>query len=186
MSAERRAREKGSTLIVVIMIAAFMLAVGGVLILLTNTGKRISTNVALQDQAFNAAEAGFEKGKMTLSSYLLNGTWTTVDEYTVTTPTGFDLPTYSNYFRKLTDKEVLAAVSASTTGVLFYDQTYVTTTSGSTDSRYTYTVFLINDEAGGGTADPTDVLMICIGCVKSGSTVLASSRLEILLSTSAD
>ncbi len=183
MSGERRARERGSSLIVVIMVAAFMLAVGSVLIMLTNTGKKISGNINTQEQAFNAAEAGFEMGKVALETHMINGEWTNVDQYTLSEPAGIDLPTYNNYFRKLTDQEVLAAISPTASGVLFYDQTYVKTSTTTYDPRYAYTVFLIDDEAGGGTTDPTDVMMVCIGVVKSGARIVSTSRLEILIGT---
>ena len=41
--------------------------------------------------------------------------------------------------------------------------------------------FLINDEAAGGAADPNDVLLVVIGVVRSGSRILATTRLEIVL-----
>jgi hypothetical protein len=52
---------------------------------------------------------------------------------------------------------------------------------GADDLRYTYTTFLINDEAGAGSYDPNDVLLVTIGVVRAGTRVLATSRLEIVI-----
>ena len=42
-------------------------------------------------------------------------------------------------------------------------------------------MFLIDDEAGSPTPDVTDVMLVCIGVVRSGNRILATSRLEVLL-----
>jgi hypothetical protein len=41
-------------------------------------------------------------------------------------------------------------------------------------------VFLIDDEAGGGVADATDAILVCIGTVELGNTI-TTTRLEIEL-----
>ncbi len=89
------------------------------------------------------------------------------------------------------DEELLLALDPGKDGtpdygpLLFFNQTFATTESGSTDIRLSYTAFLINDEAIGGAADPNDVLMVVIGVVRSGTgttaRILATSRLEIVL-----
>jgi len=58
-ASERFSRERGSGLIVVIMVVAFMLAVGMLLLTVTGTSPKISDNIRLQGMAFDAAEAGF-------------------------------------------------------------------------------------------------------------------------------
>ncbi len=63
--------------------------------------------------------------------------------------------------------------------VLFCRQAYVQTQSG-LDDRYRYTAFLIDDEAGGGIADPTDAILVCIGSTEIGNTI-TTTRLEIEL-----
>ncbi|MCK7499628.1 MAG: pilus assembly PilX N-terminal domain-containing protein [Comamonadaceae bacterium] len=52
-------RERGSGLIVVIMVVAFMLAVGMLLLTVTGTSPKASDSLRLQGLAFDAAEAGF-------------------------------------------------------------------------------------------------------------------------------
>jgi hypothetical protein len=49
-----------------------------------------------------------------------------------------------------------------------------------TDTRYRYTVFLIDDEAGGGISDPNDAILVCIGGVEIGENI-TTTRLEIEL-----
>jgi hypothetical protein len=51
---------------------------------------------------------------------------------------------------------------------------------GVLDTRYTYTAFLIDDEAAGGAPEPGDALLVCIGSFTFGSAVI-TSRLEIEL-----
>jgi len=63
--------------------------------------------------------------------------------------------------------------------VIFFREPYIDK-GGSPDPRYTYTVFLIDDEAGGSTPDPGDALLVCIGCVGI-DTNMTTSRLEIEL-----
>jgi hypothetical protein len=64
--------------------------------------------------------------------------------------------------------------------MIFYKVPYVTTSSGILDVRYTYTAFLIDDEAGGGDPDPFDAILVCIGTVQTGD-VMTTARLEIEL-----
>ena len=63
----RSSRERGSGLIVVIMIVAFMLAVGALLLTVTGTSPKVSDSLRLQDMAFNAAEAGFNAAWLALN-----------------------------------------------------------------------------------------------------------------------
>ena len=85
------------------------------------------------------------------------------------------------------DEEILLALDPGKDGVpdygplLFFNQTFAATETGATDPRLSYTAFLINDEAAGGAADPNDVLLVVIGVVRSGSRILATTRLEIVL-----
>jgi len=181
MNPIKLAGQKGSSLIVVIMVAAFMLGVGGVLILLTNTGKKISSNISTQEEAFNAAEAGFELGRIVIEDNFISGNWADLDENCLRLPAGIDLPLYDNYFRKLTDEELIKVISPVSPGVVFYDEPYIRTGSTTFDQHITFTVFLIDDEAGGALSDPSDVLMVCIGTVKSGNRIVSTSRLEVFL-----
>ena len=55
-----KGKERGVSLIIVILVMAFMLTVGIALVTITSTGPAVAGNIRLQDQAFNAAEAGFD------------------------------------------------------------------------------------------------------------------------------
>ena len=180
---------KGSSLIVVILVVAFMLAIGIAVLTVTSSGTGVSGNMRNQEMAFNAAEAGFDASRMALENLISVGTWTTFSDHYLDEPTGFDIPFIGGavnplYFRRHTDEEVLTMIAPYSTNpdkVIFYNQPFVQDASGNDDLRYTYTAFLINDEAGGGTVDPSDVLLVCIGVVRAGTKVLATARLEIVL-----
>ncbi|MGB7294406.1 MAG: PilX N-terminal domain-containing pilus assembly protein [Candidatus Aminicenantales bacterium] len=181
MKARSRRAEKGATLIVVILVSAFMLAVGVAIMMITGTGPKVSVNVRNQNEAFNAAEAGFEAARLAIEGFFLDGVWQSLNENCLREPAGIDLPAESLYFRKLTDEEILQTVNSGDLGVVFFDQPFIQNQSGQFDPRYTYTVFLIDDEAGGGTPDLTDVLMVCIGVVRIGNRVVSTARLEVLI-----
>jgi len=180
-------REKGIAFIVVIIVMAFMLTIGIALLTVTGTGPKVAGNIRTQQEAFNVAEAGFDTAWTAIDDFFANGTWTSFEGHYLKEPYGIDLPSsQNNYFRRLTDTEILNLIdpdgdgNSSLNNVLFCNKSYLTSLSGQSSQRYTYTVFLIDDETGGATSDPTDALLICIGCVRSGSSV-TTSRLEILL-----
>ncbi len=181
--------KKGSSLIVVILVIAFLLAVGVAVLTVTSSGTAVSGNMRNQEMAFNAAEAGFDAARTQLDNLISVGTWDNFADHYLDQPTGIDIPFIGGvsnplYFRRHTDEEVLTMIAPYSTDpnkIIFYNQPFVQDASGGDDLRYTYTVFLINDEAGGGTVDPTDTLMVCIGVVRAGARVLATARLEIVL-----
>ncbi|TRZ91977.1 hypothetical protein D4R89_01975 [bacterium] len=180
--------ERGSGLIVVIMVVAFMLAVGVALLTITGTAPKVAGSVRNQEEAFNTTEAGFDAARIAVESNFFDGTWTNLPDNCLQTPTGIDLPYDANYFRKKTDAELVADPAAggiplptATNGVIFKDQPFI---NNATDLTRTYTVFLIDDEADtahGAVPDPSDALMVCIGVVRSGNRILSTSRLEILI-----
>lgn len=178
--------EKGSGLIVVILVMAFLVTVGIAVITVTGIGSRVAGNVRAQQQAFNVAEAGFNAAWLAIEDFLFADTWTDFDGHYLVDPTGIDLPLDDNYFRKLTDLELLNLLDAGGDGipdydnVLFYKQEFVPAQAGGTDPRYTYTAFLIDDERGGGGSDPFDALLVCIGTSGTGST-MTTSRIEVVL-----
>jgi hypothetical protein len=180
--------ERGSSLIVVIIVIAFMLAVGVAILTLTGTGSKVSGSVRSQEEAFNTAEAGFDAARIVIENNFFDGTWTNLPDNCLQTPTGIDLPFDAAYFRKKTDAELVAAGSGvplptATNGVIFKDQPFIRNASGD-DLTRTYTVFLIDDEAdtaNGAVPDPSDALVVCIGVVRAGNRILATSRLEILI-----
>lgn len=176
--------ERGAALIVVILVLAFMLTIGMVLLTVTGTGPKVAANIRMQQQAFNAAEAGFDSSWLAVENFFVNEAWTSFDGHCLNEPYGIDLPQDASYFRKLTDLELLNLLDPDDDGtcdyanVIFFKQLYHVDENGDLDIRYTYTAFLIDDEAGGGTTDPGDALLICIGIFDQGSNV-TTSRLEV-------
>jgi hypothetical protein len=156
-----RSRERGSGLIVIIMIVAFMLAVGMLLLTVTGTSPKAADSMRLQGMAFDAAEAGFNAGWVVLNDNLLNKVYANFNGQYRTNfggAPGLDDPKSTNYFRKLTDEQIVADVAADPTNALFNSEPLAT------DPRCFFTVFLINDEAPGTiTADDNDCILLCIG-----------------------
>jgi hypothetical protein len=178
--------EKGSGLIVVILVMAFLVTVGIAVITVTGVGSRVAGNIRSQHNAFNAAEAGFDAAWIAVEDFFLDEAWTSFDSHYLVDPTGIDLPLDVNYFRKLTDLELLTLLDSNNDGtpdysnIIFFKQEFIPAQGGGTDPRYTYTAFLIDDERGGGTSDPGDALLVCIGTSGTGST-MTTSRLEVVL-----
>jgi len=178
--------QKGVGLIVIFLVLAFLQIIGFALLIVTGTGTRVAGNMRTQQQAYNAAEAGFNTSWISVEDAFADGDWISFEGHYVTEPTGIDNPIADNYFRKLTDQEMLNLIDPDADGtpdvsnVLYFRQPYIPTGSGTYNTLHTYTVFLIDDEAGGGTADPTDALLVCIGAVGSGNNI-TTTRLEIEL-----
>ena len=182
MKRQRTGKDRGVTLIILVIVIAFLLAVGILVLFITGTGPEVAGNLRLQEQAFNAAEAGFDNAWTQIEGSFVGAGWTNFEGHYITTPVGISDPDEFNpdYFRKLTDEEMLAAISASDPNMIFYKIPFVTTQSGTLDARYTYTAFLIDDEAGGGDPDPFDAILVCIGTVQTGDSA-TTARLEIEL-----
>jgi len=174
---------RGVGIIIVIMVLAFLLSIGLVLLTVTATGPKVAGNIRWHEEAFSAAEAGFDAAYELLDGNF-SGIWSNFDSHCLTEPTGIDDPLSTEYFRKKTDEEVLNMLgnfetgSANFTNILFYKTEYINISGTGMDTRHTYTVFLIDDEAGAPSSDPLDALMVCIGCVELGGS-LVTSRLEI-------
>jgi hypothetical protein len=181
---KRTDRQKGSGLIVVILVMVFLVAIGVALITVTNIGSKVTGNVRAQQEAFNAAEAGFDMAWIAVEDYFLNQAWTSFDGHYLTEPAGIDIPLDVNYFRYMTDVELLNALDQNGDGnpessnVIFFKVEYIPVAGGGTDARYTYTAFLIDDEAAGGMPDHGDALLICIGTAGTGPR-MSTSRIEI-------
>jgi hypothetical protein len=171
-------KDKGSGIIVLIIVLAFLLAVGIILLYVTGTGPEVAGNMRLQEQAFNAAEAGFDNAWVQIENAFISAGWTNFDGHYITQPAGISVPQDNEYFRKLTDEEILAAIDPSDPNMIFYKVPFIVAQSGGLDARYTYTAFLVDDEAGGGDPDAFDALLICIGTIQTGNTI-TTSRLEI-------
>jgi hypothetical protein len=178
--------QRGVGLIIVIFVIAFMLAVGLMLVTVTSTGSLVASNIYLQDQAFNAAEAGFDRTWFQLEANYIASGWVSFDGHYVDTPAGIDYPLDPNFYGNLTDVQLLALLDQNNDGipddpnVIFFKQPYVIGPSGALEDKYTFTAFLVNDEAGGGAPNPMDALLICVGTVQHGDTI-ATARLMIEL-----
>jgi hypothetical protein len=189
-------------MMIVILVLAFMLTVGVAVLAVTSSGPKVSASMRYQEEAFNAAEAGFDAARMTIDDFFGNGLWANFTSHYLSglTANGIDMPFIGGnletpnpgYFRRLTDEQVLSLIDNNHDGLpdgtaqgklVFFEQPFVYQ-GANPDQRYRYTVFLIDAEAGTGAAtDPTDTLMVCIGVVRSGQAVadriLATCRLEI-------
>lgn len=158
----RRAKpdtRKGMGLIIVILILAFLMGVGMTVIAVTQSGPEVSGNVRLQQQALQAAEAGFDAAWKHLTDQLGGGVisdFSTLYRTTYGGVSGLDDPASPNYFRRLTDQQLVADVTANAENELFAD------VAMPGDARFAYTVFLIDDEVLGA-QDETDCVMVCIG-----------------------
>ncbi len=188
-----RKRERGAGLFIVILISAGLAAIGVTLVSLTAMGPKLSGSLRNQDAAFNAAEAGFESARTMIENSLSLGAWPTFAGRYLVQPTGIDQPLISGapnpaYFRRYTDQELLALFDTNGDGtpdvanLLFFNQTFALNELGQTDTTLCATAFLINELAGAGSTDPTKALLVVIGVVRSGTSILATSRLEIELS----
>ncbi len=187
-----RNRERGAGLFIVILIVAGLAALGMTLLTLTSMGPKMSGGLRSQEEAFNAAEAGFNAAQSVIKGHFGDGSWTSFAGHYLTQPSSIDQAFIAtninpNYFRRVPDEDLLLALDPGRDGtadyapLLFFNQTFATNESGATDTRLSYTAFLINDEAAGGAVDPSDVLLVVIGAVRSGTRILATTRLEIVL-----
>lgn len=188
-----RKRESGSGLFIVILISAGLAAIGITLVSLTGMGPKLSGGLRNQEQAFNAAEAGFEAARAAIENNLSLGAWPNFSGRYLVQPTGIDLPLVSGaanaaYFRRKTDQELLGLFDTNGDGtpdvanLLFFNQTFALNELGQTDTTLCATAFLINEKAGAGTVDASSALLVVIGVVRSGTSILATSRLEIEIS----
>lgn len=194
----QKSQPAGSGLIIVILVLAFMLAVGVAVLTVTSSGPKVSASMRYQEEAFNAAEAGFDAARIAIENGFAEGTFGSLTDHYLTSPNGIDIPFLNQnletpnplYFRRLTDEQILALLDPNQDGlpnnpeqVIFFEEAFVYNQEGNLDQRYRYTVFLIDDEAGFATTDPSDFLMVCIGVVRSGpevtDRVLATCRIEI-------
>lgn len=198
MKMAKKKQPRGSGLIAVILVLAFMLTVGVAVLTVTSSGPKVSASMRYQEEAFNAAEAGFDAARMTIEDSLAAGSWGSFADHYLTSPDGIDIPFLNMnlatpnplYFRRLTDEQILRLLDQNSDGqadnplqVVFFEEPFVLDRNNNLDLRYRYTVFIIDDEAGFNTTDPTDFLMVCIGVVRSGPAItdriLATCRLEI-------
>lgn len=180
------AQERGFGILIVVIIMAFMMTLGIAMMTITGTGSKVAGNIRNQEKAFNAAEAGFNYAWISVEEMFLAEVWDSFSGHYLTEPSGIDLPSSTYYFRRLTDQEIFALIDTNGDGtpdvnnVLFFQQAFIPVSGGGLDTNITYTIFLIDDEAGGSTPDPLDTLMVCIGAVGTGPG-MTTARIEIEL-----
>jgi len=182
-------KRRGVSLIIVIMVMAFLFSVGLLLLSITGTGPHIAGNVRFYQEAFNAAEAGFDSTWALLNENFASGGWVSFAGHYLEDPPGIDNPDKENlfYFKRLTDEEILDYLDKDRNGqseynnVLFFNHPYVPAGSERSGLQYSFTCFLINDEKGGLTEDHSDALLVCIGVVRAQNKILATSRLEVVI-----
>lgn len=177
-------KKKGSALVVVLLVLAFLQIVGIVLITVTSTGPKVAENMRAQQQASNAAEAGFDAVWASIEELFALGTWVNFDGHYLLEPTGIDNPQSSHYFRKLTDAEILSLIdpdgdkTPNLNNVYCFRQSFIQKADNSADTRFSFTAFFIDDEAGGGVSDPEDAILVCIGVVEMGKNI-TTTRIEV-------
>lgn len=57
-------------MMIVILVLAFMLTVGVAVLAVTTSGPKVSASMRYQEEAFNAAEAGFDAARMSIDDFL--------------------------------------------------------------------------------------------------------------------
>ena len=174
-------KDRGAGLIVLIIVIAFLLGVGVLLLFVTGTGPEVAANVRMQERAFNAAEAGFDEVWRVLNDTIISGTWADFSgQYRKKYSTYgdvLDFPGPQNnpnpyYFRSLTDEELVADMEADPTNTLFVNQPIPG------DNSLSFTVFLIADESmTGATPNDRDCIVVCIG--RAGRDTYA--RIEVVV-----
>lgn len=172
--------DKGVALIIVILVMAFLLTIGIVLLTVTGTGPQVAGNIRWQHQAFNAAEAGFDAAWKQINENIIMEVYRDFfGQYRTTfdSQPGLDDPESQYYFRKLTDQQIVEDVLKYPANSIFTSQ------SIASDDRFTYTVFLINDEAEGFIRDDMDAILVCIGQGPQNTYARLEIEIEILPET---
>jgi hypothetical protein len=187
MKTNKMRKDRGIGLLVLIIVIAFLLSVGMLLLFVTGTGPEVANNVRLQERAFNAAEAGFDEAWRAINDLLVSGTWTDFAGHYRTKYSSygdvlgakwlaFQVPN-PQYFRRLTDEELVADLATDLPSVL------IPYTQLPTDSSLGYVVFLVDDEQEYGSykagfpVNDRDCIVVCIG--RAGGNTYA--RIEVTI-----
>jgi len=182
MRAQKSLKERGAGLIIMIIVIAFLLSVGILLLFVTGTGSAVAANVRQQERAFDAAEAGFDATFELLNANIIVNQ--TVTDFVLMYRTTFGgnpglddsspNPANPNYYMRRTDAELWSDIVADPTNAIFVNQTLAT------DSSLAYTVFLINDEAAPGvTPNDLDCDVICLGRAGRNTYARVVIKIEI-------
>lgn len=173
----RAPRERGVAIIIVILVTAFLLAIGVGVLSLSGTGPKVSNSLRQQELAFQAAEAGFDAAWRYLNDASEGGAFMDFSGLYRSTyggAEGLDEPLDVHYFRKLTDEELWADLISDPTTAIFPP------TQLPHDTRLSYIVFLVNDEPPGAAPNHADGILVCIGRGPQNTY----KRLEIVLEIS--
>lgn len=173
----RAPRERGVALIIVIMVTAFLLAIGVSVLSLSGTGPKVANSIRQQELALQAAEAGFDSAWKYLGDSAQGGALMDFSGICRTTyggAEGLDDPLDVHYFRKLTDEELWADIAGDPTTAIFPP------TALPQDPTMSYVVFMVNDEAPGSVPNYADGILVCIGRGPQNTY----KRLEIVLEIS--
>lgn len=154
-SRPRPRRDQGVALIIVVIILFFMVTVGFALMAVTRTGPSIAGNVRWRQEVLNAAEAGVDAALTVMDQTMsdLSLEWRTTFNGTE----GLDDPTSENYYRHLTDKQIVDDVLSQPDRYIFADQPMPD------DSRLTYTAFLVNGLPATPSPSGLQAILIVIG-----------------------
>jgi len=161
--------ERGVALIVVMLVLAFMAAVGFALVIVTRSGPDVAGNVRWRQRVMAAAESGVDN-----SLQRINETPDTFDNQYRTTfggLAGLDDPLSAGYFRKLSDQQLVDDVLSNPDHYIFASEPMPD------DNRLTYTCFLIDNQAGNPVDAHNQALLVCIGQGPQNTYV----RIEVLL-----
>jgi len=181
MNKDKMRRDRGVGLIIMIIVIAFLLSIGLLLLFVTGAGPEVASNVRLQERAFNAAEAGFDEAWRAINDLVISGTWADFGgQYRKNYSTYGDVLDYPGtntvpnpyFFRSLTDAELVADMISDPTNVLILNATLPN------DPSLSFTVFLIDDEnLTGATPNDRDCIIVCIG--RAGQNTYA--RIEVVV-----
>jgi Tfp pilus assembly protein PilX len=163
-------QRKGVALIIVILVLAFMFAVGLALYSVTRSGPTVAGNMRWHQMAFNAAEAGVDAALNYINENMLDfmGRYRT----TYNGLPGLGDPASSTYFRRLTDAQLDADIKN-------HPDNYIFSSVAMPDaSQLTYTAFLVDNDGGAPVTNHMDALLVCIGQGPQNTSV----RLEVVIS----
>jgi hypothetical protein len=181
MKRDKMRKDRGVGLLVLIIVIAFLLSVGILLLFVTGTGPEVANNVRLQERAFNAAEAGFDEAWRAINDLIVSATWADfAGQYRKKYSTygdvldfpGTDATPNPYFFRSVTDAELVADMTSDNANTLYVNQPLPN------DSTLSFTVFLIDDEnITGATVNDRDCIVVCIG--RAGQNTYA--RIEVVI-----
>jgi Tfp pilus assembly protein PilX len=163
-------RERGVALIIVFLVLAFMFTIGFALYSVTRSGPTVAGNMRWHQMVFNAAEAGVDAAMNYINQNMMDfyGRYRT----TYNGEAGLGDPASSNFFRRLTDAQLIEDIKT-------HPDNYIYSAVAMPDTNnLNYTVFLVDDDGGAPTPNDMTAILVAIGQGPQNTTV----RLEVVLS----